>query len=326
MKSISELIRTVIERRVLPWIERDGISKLILPEQITPDDCIRVPRCRQYRSTGHREHELAIGLTGRAPYCIKDKAFVFTAGRIVLLPGWISHRPTHPSIRRTKAPNITRSPSILWLKSFPAGVWTQITCGSAEADAMDATRPHLILGRRFSRLIADLLEEIRSRQSGYARIGRCLLIEFLERCLRADIVAAGLPPLHLKRAKAKTKKPPPLVEAALDFIHSNYQAPISLDSIADAADTNINRLGQQFKAATGTTPIQHLLAVRMEAARELLITDLKVHEVAGLVGIEDQRYFSRLFRRSNKGLTPLQYRQRVAKRARRPLPTRKSAK
>lgn len=328
MKDIREIVRDIIDQRILPRIERDGISKLILPEQITPDDCIRPARGEQAcdKHFQHREHELGIGLTGKVPYCIDNKVFVFTPGRMVLLPGRTPHTAFGTALWRTKSLDLDQPSSTIWLKVYPAGVWSQVIrlVGEKENET-EATQPYMFVGHRFDSLISNLLEEVRSRQPNYERVGRAILLEFMERCLRATFVASAVDrprlPRYRRPAKSRPKHPPGMVRAAREFIHFNYHTPIGLDDIAEAADVGADRLGREFKATLGVTSIQYLLNVRMEAARELLATDLKISEVARMVGIKDYHYFSRLFHRIN-GLSPIQYRRQRIKSAIPALPLR----
>ena len=338
MKDIREATRNIISKRILPWIERDGISKLLLPEQITPTYCIRSEKCKRRGPPPNREPSLAIGLTGKAPYCIDRKAFVFTPGAMVLLPGETVQMSVQMNWWRATDIDPDWSPSILWLMVYPFGVQVQVLHIMDEVDAVEATRPHMLLGQHFSVLMGWLMEEVRFKPLNCARIGRHILLEFMERCLRAatavDVMTVSphrrttsgqaRRPRRRKRDKPTEVAPdqlPRRVRAARDFIHSNYYRPLSLDDIADAAEASVTHLSRQFKAALGTTPIQYLTNIRMEAASELLLTDLKILRVAQLVGIGDAHYFSRLFRRIN-GLTPRQYCRRMVKAAERQFKTK----
>ena len=325
MKNIREAVHDVIEQRILPWIERDGISKLILPEQITPADCARPMKCKHPCTRRHREHDLAIGLTGKATYCIDNKTFIFTPGRIVLLPAGTPRVSAQKTVRFTWDLDPDRPPSMLWLTVHPFGVRVQVSHTMDNIDAMEGSWTYILMSQHFNRLITCLLEEVRSRPPNYARVGRCILLEFMERYLQADAADALTIPIRPESTKVASEQVLDCVQTARQFIHSNYQAPIGLDDIADAANASAHHLSRQFKTATGLPPIQYLLDLRMEAARELLLTDLKVAEVSRLVGVEDPYYFSRLFRRIN-GASPLQYRRKMAKIAKRPLKSSKSRK
>lgn len=312
MKNIREAVHDVIEQRILPWIERDGISKFILPEQITPADCAKPIKCKQPCKMRHREHELGIGLTDDFSYCIDNKTFIFTPGRMVLLPAGTPHTSDRKTVRWTRYLDPEQPSSSLWMRVYPFGVLVQVSQIREDLNEMMGTYQYLLLGQRFSRLTTDLLEEIRSKPPDYAGVGQCLLMEFMHRCLRATAADADdmdilTTPMRHRAPKADSKRLPSRVQTAQEFIQANYHKPINLEDIAEAADSSVNHLGRQFKAATGLTPIAYLISVRVAAARELLLTDLKVLEVARLVGIENQYYFSRVFHNIT-GISPLQYR------------------
>lgn len=63
-----------------------------------------------------------------------------------------------------------------------------------------------------------------------------------------------------------------------------------------------------FRTATGTTPIEYLLEVRLRRAAELLRrTGLPVGEVAARCGFHDSNYFSKRFR-ALYGVSPRTFR------------------
>ena len=335
MKSIQEAFRGIIEHRILPWIERDGISKLLLPEQITSADCARRTKYKQPCNVWHREHELGIGLTGKAPYCIEGKTFIFTPGKIVFLPGGTAHGPAQTRRWLTEEIDFNQPALVLWIRIYSSIAWIQVTHIIDRSGSVEGSQPCVLLDRHFDRLITSLLEEVRSCPLNYDRIGRHLLLEFLERCVRAAIAGATnvltIPsprrstslhstPLRAgttgKRTKAAAKPLPQRVLAAREFIHSNYHIPISLNDIAAAAETSASYLIGQFKSAVGMPPVRYLLAVRMETAGQLLLTDMKISEVGRMVGIESPSYFSRLFRQFH-GIGPAQYRRKMSKSAKR---------
>ena len=255
------------------------------------------------------------------------------------MPGGTANTAIQKYWRRSDNIDPNQSPSILWMLVYPFGIRVQVSHIVEEENATETSRPYMLLGRHFNGLINNLLEEVRSRPSHYATIGRGILTEFVGRCLRATAAVAAvdilaLPPnrrpfgkwftpkprkkLPQKKGRDKQqgkfplKQPPTRVQVAQEFIYYHYHMPINLDNIAEAAESSVNHLIRQFKAATGLTPIAYLLQVRMAAARQMLLTDLKVSEVARLIGIEDALYFSRLFRRVN-GVSPLAYRRQMVK-------------
>ncbi len=67
-------------------------------------------------------------------------------------------------------------------------------------------------------------------------------------------------------------------------------------------------LKRRFRNATGSTLIDYLQNLRVEAAkRQLETTETAVDEISANVGYEDPSFFRRLFKRRT-GLSPSQYR------------------
>ncbi|MEK5037379.1 AraC family transcriptional regulator [Sporosarcina sp. FSL K6-3457] len=97
---------------------------------------------------------------------------------------------------------------------------------------------------------------------------------------------------------------PDFVSQAVHYIHERYNEPITLESIAEALNYNMQYLSRQFKRQTGRSPIAYLLEIRIEKAQELLLhTNATVQEIADYVGYTDPLYFSRLFKK-HTGVTP----------------------
>jgi transcriptional regulator GlxA family with amidase domain len=69
-----------------------------------------------------------------------------------------------------------------------------------------------------------------------------------------------------------------------------------------------------FRLATGTTPHQFQIAMRVELARDLLEQHLPLCEVAARAGFADQSHLNRHFRR-HYGFTPGEFRESVIRRS-----------
>jgi len=67
-----------------------------------------------------------------------------------------------------------------------------------------------------------------------------------------------------------------------------------------------------FKEATGQSPIDYLIHLRIQRAAELLCRSVQsISEIAFAVGFEDSNYFSRQFRQTMH-TSPREYRRRYA--------------
>lgn len=104
---------------------------------------------------------------------------------------------------------------------------------------------------------------------------------------------------------------PRAVTQALNFIHANYALDVSLADVAAAAHLSPYHLTRLFKKATGVSPHQYLIRVRVESARALLTAGAgkrSLAEIAAAAGFADQSHLTRHFKRM-LGVTPKQLRQ-----------------
>lgn len=81
------------------------------------------------------------------------------------------------------------------------------------------------------------------------------------------------------------------------FIEEHYMEKLSLESIADHYYINKYHLAKTFKKRYGMTVFQYIKKVRIDRARQLLLsTDYAISQVAKLCGYDDVSYFYRIFK------------------------------
>ncbi|WP_308639862.1 response regulator transcription factor [Paenibacillus silvisoli] len=111
----------------------------------------------------------------------------------------------------------------------------------------------------------------------------------------------------------KDQRSQQVIDEVKQLVQQQYSRSINLRSIAGQVFLNPVYLGQLFKVNEGITFNQHLLQVRMEQAKELLLhTDMKIYEIAGKVGYREIDWFSKKFKEYT-GISAGEYRQQVAK-------------
>lgn len=99
-----------------------------------------------------------------------------------------------------------------------------------------------------------------------------------------------------------------VIEMSKKYIEEHYMEDISLDSIAGVFFFNASYFSNLFKSETNICFCDYLQRVRMDKAKELLMSNkYKVYEVANLVGYQDSKYFNRIFKKEF-GATPDEYR------------------
>lgn len=102
------------------------------------------------------------------------------------------------------------------------------------------------------------------------------------------------------------------VRKALRFIRENAGHPIRVADVVRVTDLSHRTLNDQFHSELGCSIIKQLTRARVAYISRLLTeTEMRINEIATLVGYEDDRHFSRYFKRTT-GLTPQAYRRRHA--------------
>ncbi|AUG57145.1 MAG TPA: AraC family transcriptional regulator [Ruminiclostridium sp.] len=108
--------------------------------------------------------------------------------------------------------------------------------------------------------------------------------------------------------KNKSPKLKELIQAAVNYINNNYERDISLTDISKYVFLSTSYFTRAFKEEMGVSPINYLLNVRVERAKELLReTDAKISDIALSVGFSNQQRFNDIFKKYTQK-TPLQYR------------------
>ncbi|MFT4415051.1 response regulator transcription factor [Fredinandcohnia humi] len=108
----------------------------------------------------------------------------------------------------------------------------------------------------------------------------------------------------------KYKKERKSVYLIEEYIRHNYEKDINLQEIADRFFLSREYISRKFKQEFNETITDYLLKIRMEKAMELLENPhLKIYEIANHVGYQNEKYFSKLFKKF-AGVTPNEYRNR----------------
>lgn len=102
------------------------------------------------------------------------------------------------------------------------------------------------------------------------------------------------------------------VKQVMAYIHAHFAENITLDAIAEQVSLSPTYLCKLFKQIKGVNIIAYIQHVRIEKAKTLLLnTNYKVYELASLVGYEDAKYFSQIFKKM-VGASPSDFRKQAA--------------
>lgn len=101
-----------------------------------------------------------------------------------------------------------------------------------------------------------------------------------------------------------------VINHMMAYVKKNYFHEISLRQIAAEVFMNESYLSDLFKRETGISFMTYLTRFRVEQAKELLPQlDLKIQEVAEMVGYQNAKYFNKVFKK-HTGMTPFEFRER----------------
>ena len=92
--------------------------------------------------------------------------------------------------------------------------------------------------------------------------------------------------------------PKGLVPVLMNWIHANYASDLSLQKFAFDNHISLSYLSRLFKTQTGFTFSDYVIRHRIAKAKELLEEgDARLSDVSSLVGYEDAKHFSHLFKK-----------------------------
>lgn len=93
------------------------------------------------------------------------------------------------------------------------------------------------------------------------------------------------------------------------YLEQNYQKHITLDSIATEFNCSKSTIVHKFKKENVESVMGMLMRIRVEQSIPLLLSGTPLKEIAAVVGLPNEYYYSRIFRKII-GMSPKDYRNR----------------
>lgn len=101
--------------------------------------------------------------------------------------------------------------------------------------------------------------------------------------------------------------PKNLIPKIEQWIHNNFHEELLFQDFANEHHVSLSYLSREFKKQTGHTFSDYIVHYRIEKAKKFLTEDIgRISEVCRLVGYEDPKYFSTIFKRI-VGVSPREY-------------------
>ena len=279
----------------------DNMFQDITVEELNPSIwyCSRVHDSRNEQVHHHSNNiELAFILSGNGRYMVNSKEYDVHQGDLVICnPG-----DEHQNIIIDRD-----NPTIEFICGFSdvhfAGMGRnriELQDGSAILRFSPEHR------REISRCCYDIIEENDRAEPGRYYIIKALVIRILVLIFRA---IQGDVKNDFQGTSFSSYSKSYVTRKIIDFLNENYDQRISLDQIATNMYLSPVYISKIFKEKTGDSPINYLIRIRLEKAKEMLDSDStkSIREIAQKVGYEDMYHFSKLFKR-HFGISPLAYR------------------
>lgn len=227
---------------------------------------------------------------GEGTFIINNKSYTAKKGDILIYNAGIIHEeysnPTNP------------------LVTFFCGISNLAIDQLRELSIIPLDLEPVIRKNEYSDLIgiyfSHIFEESSLKAAGYEIICQGLLTSSIALIHRA---------IKLQNLKSETTESNTLAHRIKEFIDKNYKKNIKLEDIADALYINKYYLSHVFKEQMQITPINYLINRRIGEAKNLLVsTELKIGEIARIMGYDNPNYFTLLFKKMT-GETPKQFKE-----------------
>lgn len=97
------------------------------------------------------------------------------------------------------------------------------------------------------------------------------------------------------------------MQPVISYIENNLEKKITIEKLSQIVRLHPNYFFRYFKNAMGVTPIEYINSLRVQRAKEILLSDVPIRSVAAQCGFQSEYYFSRFFR-EKMGMTPSEFR------------------
>lgn len=231
----------------------------------------------------HNDYLLIYCTDGEAYLSIEERPHPVNAGDLVLIPPGAVHR-------------YTAAPENPWTIH-----WVHYTGPLADSFRLHMgftdDMPVQHIGRQ-PRLLVDFNGLLSVQQTGFRTLGLVHVANRLRQLL------SGIP-LGIDQADDARQADLELID---NFMHEHLHERITLDQLAELSGLSSAHFATRYREATGVSPIQHFLHLKVEQACRLLdTTDRSFARISRMLGYDDSYYFSRLFKKI-MGQSPTDYR------------------
>ena len=234
----------------------------------------------------HNHIELFFIVGGKGQFLIQDTLYPVDMNNLVII---------NPNILHTEV-------------SLNAQPLEYIVLGIEEVELVpgkNTNGPFCILDHyesmEISSCLRNILREMEQKNTGYEDVCQAYLEILIIRLMRNTALVVPTEPqvISANRQCAAVRR----------YIDLHFKESLTLDQLAQEVHMNKFYLSHAFKREYGVSPINYLIARRINESKYLLTeTDLSMSQIAQLLGFSSLSYFSQAFRKTQE-VSPMEFRQ-----------------
>ena len=236
----------------------------------------------------HNHMELFFIVGGKGQFLIEDQLYPVGINHLVII---------NPNIVHTEV-SLNAQP----LEYIVLGIEGIQLAGSDVSDRQFSILDHYE-SVEISGCLRNILREMEQKNTGYEDVCQAFMEILIIRLMRSTALAVP--------AEAQTVSANRQCAAVRRYIDLHFKEPLTLEQLAEEGHMNKFYLSHAFKREYGVSPINYLIAKRIEESKYLLAeTDLSMSQIAQLLGFSSLSYFSQVFQRT-QAVSPKEYRQHL---------------
>jgi AraC-like DNA-binding protein len=249
----------------------------------------------------HDFAELAYILSGKGKYLVNGQEFDVEAGDLVIC---------NPGTKHMHIITNPKEPTIEFISGFTDFHFKNMAPNSIELrDGSYVLHTTSELKQEISKHCYAMIAERESNKIGQYFMFKTHLMQMLLLVMRE---IAEVDCCQQKGCNFETYNKNYAVNRIINYLNENYEQKISLEQIAHNMYLSPVYISKIFKEETGESPINYLIKIRLEKAKEILLNEGSgsIKSIANRVGYDDVYHFSKLFKKYY-GISPLYYKKRA---------------
>jgi AraC family transcriptional activator of pobA len=249
----------------------------------------------------HEQLEIKYMISGTAEITCGPKIFIAEAGDIVLI---------NPCERHAiRAPYGTDPIYHILMADATLGLGDTVKKLKEIADGTIRFNNLISENNEVKEILLSLFRELQTKDSVYELYSFGCAAQLFAALIRSELAPEQTALSDAVRLYAERLEP------AFRLISTDYPLEITLENLADVCGISRYYFCRLYKIVTGKTAMSYINEFRINKAELLLrSTDMPISEITAAVGMPDECYFSRCFKR-HKGIPPSSCRNKARKNA-----------